>query len=66
MKKYDADYLYNNLSHYCVMNNTIDVREVIAEAYSEYCNNSNPREVASEIGTLIEKRYKERFGGYCS
>lgn len=66
MKKYDVNYLYNNLSHYCVMNNTIDVREVIAEAYSEYCNNPNPREVAKEIGTLIEKRYKERFGGYYS
>ena len=30
------------------------------------CNNPNPREVAKEIGTLIEKKYKERFGGYYS
>jgi hypothetical protein len=59
-----VSYLRRNLSRYCVMNNTIDPREVIAEAYSEYCNNPHPREVARAIGLLIDNKYKEKYGGY--
>ena len=55
-----VSYLRKNLSKYCVMNNTIDAREVIAEAYSEYCNNPHPRELARAIGMLIDKKYKEK------
>jgi hypothetical protein len=61
LNRYDVYYLYHNLSQYCVMNNMIAPREVIAEAYSEYCNNPSPRRVATEIGTLLENKYKERF-----
>ena len=62
IREYDIQFLYDNLSHYCVLNNEINQREVIAEAYSEYCNNPSPREVALLIGKLIEKRYKEAYG----
>ena len=64
MTKYDVNYLYHNLSHYCVMNNTVSAPEVIAEAYAEYCNNPTPRQVAREIGALIEEKYKKQFGRY--
>lgn len=63
LKQYDVQYLYDNLSHYCVMNNIISEREVVAEAYSEYCNNPSPREIAMMVGTLIEKCYKDSYGG---
>lgn len=33
--------------------------EFIAEAWSEYCNNPNPRPIAKEIGEIIERKYDE-------
>ena len=35
------------------------VKEFVAEAWSEYMNNPNPREVAKCVGELIEKRYEQ-------
>jgi hypothetical protein len=35
--------------------------EYIAEAWSEYVNNPNPRPIAQRVGELIEARYKEKF-----
>ena len=35
------------------------IEEFVAEAWSEYCNNTNPRDIATQIGKLIERRYKE-------
>lgn len=32
-----------------------NIAEFIAEGYAEYCNNENPREIASKIGKIIEK-----------
>lgn len=37
--------------------------EFVAEAYSEYKNNSNPREVALQVGKLLEEAYKEAKNG---
>lgn len=37
--------------------------ETIAEAWGEYLNNENPRELAQKIGNLIESKYKAEFGG---
>ncbi len=36
---------------------------MIAEAWSEYCNNPEPREIAKIIGETIEKEYKKKYGG---
>ena len=35
--------------------------EPIAEAWSEYRNNPEPREIAKKIGQIIERRYNEKF-----
>ena len=35
--------------------------EFIAEAWSEYCNNPNPREIAQKVGEIIEREYKNKF-----
>lgn len=34
------------------------IQEFIAEAYSEYLNNNNPRDIANAIGQIIEKKVK--------
>ncbi|MEG0614272.1 MAG: hypothetical protein RR540_00840 [Oscillospiraceae bacterium] len=36
--------------------------EMIAEAWAEYCNNPQPREIAKTIGEAIEAEYKKKFG----
>ncbi len=64
MRSYSTAYVYNNLSHYAAMNNVVDVREVVAEAYSEYCNNPAPREIALKVGRIIEKKYRDAFPSY--
>lgn len=52
----------NNLSRYSWKNkNPNPHREFIAEAWSEYCNNPNPRPIAKTIGELIEREYKKKF-----
>lgn len=45
----------NGLSRYA----TEDFKEFIAEGYSEYKNNPQPREIAQKIGTLLTQAYKE-------
>jgi SPP1 gp7 family putative phage head morphogenesis protein len=40
-------------------NNPNKYGEFIAEAWSEYCNNPNPRPIAKEIGETIEREYLE-------
>ena len=32
---------------------------MIAEAWSEYCNNPNPREIAQTVGEIIKDEYNE-------
>jgi len=54
----------NNLSKYSWKNkNKNPHREFIAEAWAEYCNNSNPRPIAKKIGEIIEEEYKKQIGG---
>jgi phage putative head morphogenesis protein, SPP1 gp7 family len=36
--------------------------EMVAEAWAEYCNNPDPREIAKTIGEIIEDAYKNKFG----
>jgi len=46
-----------NLSSYGGRNR----EEMVAEAFSEYMGSENPREVAKEIGEIINETYKNRF-----
>ena len=58
----DNEKITDNLSKYSWKNkNKNPHREFIAEAWAEYCNNSNPRPIAKTIGELIEKEYKDKF-----
>ena len=47
------------LSEYSIFNNLdeINIKETIAEGWSEYCNNPNPRELSQRVGKLIEREY---------
>lgn len=47
------------LSEYSIFNklDEINIKEIIAEGWSEYCNNSNPRELSQRVGKLIEREY---------
>lgn len=48
----------DGLSEYGAKN----IREFIAEGYSEYLNNPEPRKFAKTIGKVVEKKVKERKG----
>jgi hypothetical protein len=50
-------YIAVNLSQY----GATSPAEMIAEAYSEFCNNPSPRPLAMKIGQLIDSEYKKRF-----
>jgi len=53
------DKITEGLSEYAWKNdNTNHINEFIAEAWGEYCNNPNPREIARKIGEFIKMRYK--------
>lgn len=47
------------LSEYSIFNklDEINIKETIAEGWSEYCNNPNPRELSRKVGKLIEREY---------
>ena len=51
------DDIKKGLSRYATEN----FKEFIAEGYSEYKNNPQPREMAQKIGTLLTQAYKEIF-----
>lgn len=56
------DEITENLSRYSWKNsNKNKYGEFIAEGWSEYCNNPNPRPIAKQIGETIERLYKEKF-----
>ena len=38
-----------------------DVQEFIAESWTEYNNNPNPRKIATRIGKLIDAKYEQKF-----
>ena len=55
--------LTNDLSKYAWDNqNSNRYAEMIAEAWAEYCNNPNPREIAVTVGKTIEAEYQKQFG----
>lgn len=37
--------------------------EMIAEAWAEYCNNPEPREIARKVGETMEQEYRKKYGG---
>lgn len=39
-----------------------DIKEMVAEAWSECCNNPTPRSLAKEIGDFIRSEYKKKYG----
>lgn len=39
-----------------------NLAEFIAEAWAEYLNNPEPRPIAKEMGSIVERAYKEKFG----
>ncbi len=50
----------NKLSRYAWDNsNMMKEREFVAEAWSEYVNNPEPREVARKVGEIIEEEYRK-------
>lgn len=54
--------LTNTISRYAWENkNSNRYSEMIAEAWAEYCNNPNPREIAKVVEETIEMEYKKRF-----
>lgn len=36
-----------------------NLNEMVAEAWSEYCNNPNPRPIAQKVGETVERKYIE-------
>lgn len=52
-----AGYIKDNLSKYAMTN----LKEFVAEAWSEYLNNPNPRELASHVGEMIKAEYEARY-----
>lgn len=55
--------LTDDLSEYAWNNhNKNRYAEMIAEGWSEFCNNPNPREIAKTISKIIEEEYKKKFG----
>lgn len=58
------DQITESLSRYAWKNrNSNRYSEMIAEAWAEYCNNTEPREIAKQIGETIEREYMKKFGG---
>ena len=58
--------LTNDLSIYSWKNNNQNIyAEMIAEAWSEYCNNPYPREIAKVVGETIERLYIINVGENC-
>ena len=58
----DFSQITDDLSKYAWKNgNSNRYADFIAEAWSEYCNNPNPREIAQKIGKIVEREYKKKF-----
>lgn len=67
-KAQGEQYITDNLSHYAYNSNLFrksnysPQKEFIAEAWSEYLNNDNPRPIAKAVGTLIRAKYNAKKG----
>lgn len=54
--------LTEDLSMYAWKNDNLNrYREMIADAWSEYCCNPNPREIAKTVGEIIIREYNKKF-----
>lgn len=59
---YSNSQIEEGLSRYAWNNgNPNKYAEAIAEAWAEYCNNPEPRQIAEAVGKIIEKAYREKF-----
>ena len=57
-------YIIDALSGYAWENESKrPIREMVAEAWAEYCNNPEPRLIAKTVGELITELYRQRYGG---
>lgn len=54
-EKLTKEELKENLSGYSAKN----IKEFIAESWSEYVNNPNPREISKTVGSLIEEEWEK-------
>lgn len=54
----DKETIAKELSLYA----TTDIKEFIAEAFGEYHNSKTPRKIATQIGTIVERLYKDYEG----
>jgi hypothetical protein len=59
-EKFGAQYIQDNLSRYAYKQSYVSWNydpkaEFIAECWSEYLNNPNPREISKKVGELIER-----------
>ena len=61
ISQYSVMDLKRGLSEYCVYTGQPDLREVLAEGYSEYRNNPNPRPIAMAIGQMVDNAYCDMF-----
>lgn len=62
--KPDYDKITEGLSEYAWNNDNPDrYSEFIAEAWAEYRNNRNAREIARKVGKIIEEEYRKKFHG---
>lgn len=52
----DKQKIRDELSSYA----SSQIREFVAEAWSEYCNNPEPREMATTVGKVVEKLWKAK------
>lgn len=57
-KSLSPDDITKGLSRYA----TTNIREFIAEGWSEYLNNPSPRPIAKKIGEFVKKVYKAKYG----
>ena len=58
-----SEQMTEDLSTYAWKNgNKNRYAEMIAEAWSEYCNSPEPREIAKTVGKIIEREYKKLEG----
>lgn len=64
-KSYTPAEIEKGLSGYAVDSDkmTTNIKEFLAEGWSEYRNNPKPRPIAREIGEFVENEYKKKFGG---
>lgn len=67
-KEKGAEYIRENLSGYAYSLNNMSRsnydprKEFLAEAWSEYLNNPEPRPIAKQVGEFIDSEYKNRMG----